>query len=170
MSARPATAPTTLPTSVGVDGEPPPPDAAATVDDDAGMPSVVAVGPPAPPSPFVASAVFDTLAEDEVVDCNVVEDENDELMAAALDGVRSVEFKEGVVDVWLEVVGKVSDKDEGERVEVKLELGVTMTGKVVTLVDPEIVCDDVTTAADQYKEGKGRVWTYKTWRSCLWSG
>lgn len=152
ISARPATAPTTPPTNAGVDGELPPPEAAAAVEDEAGAPPPVLVGPPAPPTAPVPSLVLLALAEDEDEDDgdDVIEDETEEVVDDRV-LVASVELRDvAVEDVLTEFEGvekplKKEDEDEDDAVEFELAVGVMRTGNVVTRVDPEIVCEDVTT-------------------------
>ncbi|KAL8706924.1 MAG: hypothetical protein Q9201_000084 [Fulgogasparrea decipioides] len=148
--AKPATPPTTPPTNAGVDGELPPPDPAAAVAEEDGALLGVPVELPTPPNPPVPPSVVVALADDEyAVDEDVGEDRvelvdervlvvNEELEGVVLD-VRLKEY-DGVKEVLEEEEGKVV-----KEMEVEFDVGVIMTGDVVTWVEPELVCEDMTT-------------------------
>lgn len=108
------------------------------------------VGPPTPPTAPVPSLVPLALAEDEDVDADddVIEDEIKEVVDDRV-LVASVELKDIAVEDGLrefEGVEKPPKKeDEDDVVEFELAVGVMRTGNVVTLVEPDIVCEDVTT-------------------------
>lgn len=143
IKARPASPPTTLPTKVGVDGVPPPPDPETAVVDEDGLPPAVPVGVPPPPTGTpVSEKVLDALAEDDEDDDEDVENGSDVVVDREFVLVAEVEL----VLVWLRLLDVVRSVPENEEeYEVEFDIGVMVTGKVVTNVEPEIVCDEVTT-------------------------
>lgn len=143
IKARPASPPTTLPTKVGVDGVPPPPDPEAAVVDEDGLPLPVPVGvPPPPPGTPVSEKVLDAMGEEDEVDDADVENGSDDVVDRELVLAADVEL----ALVWLRLLDVVRSVSENEEeYEVEFDVGVKVTGKVVTSVEPETVCDEVTT-------------------------
>ncbi|KAL8914364.1 MAG: hypothetical protein Q9171_000994 [Xanthocarpia ochracea] len=145
IKARPARPPTTPPTKVGVDGVLPPPDPEAAVVDEDGSPPGVPVGVPTPPPGTpVSEKVLEALAEDDEGDEE--DEENDRVDVVDKELVLVADVK--LVVVWSRLLDVVRSVPENEvEYEVEFEVGVMMTGNVVTRVEPEIVCDEVTTKA-----------------------
>lgn len=142
IKAKPASPPTTLPTKVGVDGISPPSDPAVAAEEEDGSAPTVPVGVPSPPSGTPVSAdVLDALAEDNDVDKDV-ETGSDDVVDRELVFVAKAEL---VLD-WLRLFGIVSRVPEDEEgYEVEFVVDVRTTGKVVTSVEPDSVCEEVTT-------------------------
>lgn len=145
IKARPASPPTTLPTKVGVDGVPPPPDPEAALVDEDGLPLPVPVGVPPPPPPSGTPAsekVLDALGEEDEVDDADVENGSDDVVDRELVLAADVEL----ALVWLRLLDVVRSVSENEEeYEVEFDDGVKVTGKVVTSVEPETVCEEVVT-------------------------
>lgn len=144
IKAKPASPPTTLPTKVGVDGMFPPSDPEAAAVEEDGLPPAVPVGIPPPSTGTPVSAnVLDALAEDNDED-EKVESGSDDVVDRELVFVAKAEL----VLVWLRLFGVVRRLPENEEeYEVEFVVGVMMTGKVVTIVEPDVVCDEVTTSS-----------------------
>ena len=141
IKAKPASPPTTLPTKVGVDGISPPSDPESAAEEEDGSPPTVPVGVPG--GTPVSADVLEAPAEDNDVDEDV-ERGSDDVVDRELVFVAKAE----PVLVWLRLFGLVRRVPEDEEgYEVEFVDGVRTTGKVVTSVEPDSVCEEVTTTS-----------------------